>query len=152
MEGAISLLVGRYESGVLSRRELIQSLGLLVAPQTPGGSDVIKIASIHHVSVQVADMQRSASFYRRVFGLTDRGTDAETVRLASGKCHISIRRGTPIGIDHFCFGMDRLSEGVVTPELKRRGAEPRSGGHDGYHVVDPDGIHVQLIENDQYHR
>ncbi len=105
MEHLISSLVGRYESGMLNRRELIRGLGLLTAAQPSTGADVINVASLNHVSVQVSDLERSVAFYTRTFGLTHQGSDATTARLASGKCHVSLLRGTPVGIiDHFSFG------------------------------------------------
>ncbi len=153
MEHVISSLVSRYENGVLNRRELIQNLGLLVAAQAPAGANIVNVASINHVSVQVSDLQRSAAFYTRTFGLTDEGSDANTARLVSGRCHVSLRRGNPVGlIDHFAFGMNRFDQDALTAELKRRSSEARNEGQFGFHVVDPDGVRVQIIENDERHR
>lgn len=153
MEHMISSLVSRYETGLLTRRDLIRGLSLLFTTQGSSGGDVIRVASINHVSLQVNDIQRSAEFYTRTFGLINEGSDTNTARLASGKCHVSIRRANPVGIiDHFAFGMNRFSEGEVTAELKRRGADPRNEGQFGFHVVDPDGVRVQIIENDDRHR
>src|SRR5919198_5688577 len=155
---AISTLLGRYESGSLTRRELIQTLALLAtAPlsselltvATTFNSEVLKVASINHVSLQVGDLERSATFYRRVFGLKDSRNDAKTIRLASGHCHVSLRRGNPVGIvDHFAFGVDHFDQSALTLELRRRGAEPREEEQPGFHVLDPDGVRVQISEND----
>jgi catechol 2,3-dioxygenase-like lactoylglutathione lyase family enzyme len=148
----ISQLVARYENGSLSRRELIHTLALLPAA-TQQAAEVITIASINHVSVQVSDLPRSVEFYRRVFGLVEDRSDAETARLASGRCHVSLRHGDPTGvIDHFAFGVDRLDQLAVTAELNRRGAVPSEDPQFGFHVIDPDGVHVQLQENDARHR
>lgn len=153
MEHVIASLVSRYDTGLLNRRELIRGLTLLVTAQGSIGADSIQIASLNHVSLQVNDIQRSKAFYTRTFGLIDEGSDANTARLASGKCHVSLRRGNPVGIvDHFAFGLNRFNEGDATAELKRRGADPRNELQFGLHVVDPDGVHVQLIENDERHR
>lgn len=153
MERIIASLVSGYDSGALSRRELIQAIGVLAAGQGSSASDVLKVASINHVSLQVSDLQRSAAFYRRVFGLTEAGSDAAAVRLASGRCHISLRHGDPVGlIDHFAFGVDRFDQPAVALELKRRGAEGREAEQFGFHVLDPDGVHVQIAENDARHR
>jgi catechol 2,3-dioxygenase-like lactoylglutathione lyase family enzyme len=153
MEHMISSLVSRYETGTLTRRDLIQGLSLLFAAQGSNSGDVIRVASINHVSLQVSDIQRSAAFYTRTFGLINEGSDANTARLASGKCHVSIRHGNPVGIvDHFAFGINRFNESAVTAELKRRGADARNEGQFGLHVVDPDGVRVQISENDERHR
>jgi catechol 2,3-dioxygenase-like lactoylglutathione lyase family enzyme len=153
MERMISLLVSRYAGGSLTRRELIQTLALFVAAQAHAADEVLTVASINHVSVQVSDLQRSADFYKRVFGLTEDHRDAETARLASGKCHVSLRRGNPIGvIDHFAFGVNQFDQSAVTAELKRRGAVPRQEPQFGFYVTDPDGVRVQIFQNDAKHR
>ena len=153
MEQIVSSMVTRYEAGMLNRRELIRGFSLLMSAQGTTGGDVIQIASINHVSVQVNDIQRSASFYTRTFGLVDEASDANTARLVSGKCHVTLRRGNPVGIiDHFAFGMNRFTEADVAAALTRRGAEPRNEAQFGLHVVDPDGVRVQIIENDDKHR
>ena len=153
MEHVVSSLVRRYETGMLHRREFIRGLSLLISVQGTTAGDVIQIASINHISVQVNDIQRSATFYTRTFGLVEEGSDANTARLVSGKCHVSLRRGSPVGIiDHFAFGMDRFTEADVAAALRRRGAEPRNEAQFGLHVVDPDGVRVQIIENDDKHR
>ena len=152
MKHVISSLVDRYDSGLLNRRQLIQSLGLLAAGQVPTGADVVNVSSINHVSVQVSDVQRSSAFYTRTFGLTDEG-DANLARLVSGRCHVSLRRGNPVGVvDHFAFGTNRFDLDAVTAELKRRGSTARNEEQFGFHVVDPDGVRVQIIENDDRHR
>jgi catechol-2,3-dioxygenase len=90
MEQLICSLVNRYESGLLNRRQLIQSLGLLVTAQAATSADVVNVASINHVSVQVSDVQRSVAFYTRTFGLIDEGSDANTARLASSTISLSV--------------------------------------------------------------
>ena len=152
MEHVISSLVSRYENGVLNRRELIQGLGLLVTAQVPPAADIVNVASINHVSVQVSDLQRSVAFYTRTFGLTNEGSDANAARLASGRCHVSLRRGNPVGVDHFAFGMNQFDPDALTAELKRRGSEARNEAQLGFHVVDPDGLPVQIIQNVDRHR
>ena len=65
----------------------------------------------------------------------------------------SLRRGNPVGvIDHFAFGMNQFDQSAVTAELERRGAVPREEGRFGFHVSDPDGVRVQISENDAKHR
>ena len=148
MEHVISSLVSRYENGLLNRRELIQSLAILVSRQTSTRTTV-NVASINHVSVQVKDLQRSVDFYRRVFGLVEKGSDENTKRLVSGTCHVSLRRGNPVGvIDHFAFGVEPFDPYSLRSELKRRGAEVR-GEAQSVHVIDPDGVDVQISDKNE---
>jgi catechol 2,3-dioxygenase-like lactoylglutathione lyase family enzyme len=145
MEYAISSLLSRFESGLLNRRELVQSLLVLVSAQASTGTSV-KVASINHVSVQVSDLPRSVDFYKRVFGLVEKGSDENTKRLVSGTCHVSLRRGNPVGvIDHFAFGVEPFDPNSLRLELKRRGAEVR-GEAQSVHVIDPDGVDVQISD------
>src|SRR5579864_6393082 len=58
MENIISNLLGRYERGTLTRRELIQGLAMLaVASGTVLAADTgFAATSINHVSIQVSDI------------------------------------------------------------------------------------------------
>jgi len=65
MESIISNLLDRFEKGSLTRRELARSLAMLAAGATAAAAqeDIdFKSADIDHVSIQVADLQRSVEF------------------------------------------------------------------------------------------
>ncbi len=74
MEPIISDLVSRFEKGTLSRRELVQGLAMLAASGTGAAAAQqeidFKTADIDHVSIQVADLQRSVEFYQKMFGFS----------------------------------------------------------------------------------
>jgi hypothetical protein len=73
---------------------------------------------------------------------------AQLVQLKLGKSHLSIRHGDGTkGVDHFAIGLDRFDKDSVIADLKARGATPREDPGAGLHVVDPDGLNVQLIAN-----
>ena len=59
MEHVIADLVGRFERGRLSRRELIQALAVVAAAGagTPASAAPLRSGSINHVSVLVTDMK-----------------------------------------------------------------------------------------------
>jgi hypothetical protein len=62
MDSIVSDLVARFEKGSLSRRELVQGLAMLAASGTAATAqedNTFKAANIDHISVQVADLQRS---------------------------------------------------------------------------------------------
>ena len=68
MEPIISDLLTRFEKGSLSRRELVQGLAMLAASGTAAAAqeDIdFKAADIDHVSIHVADLQRSVDFYQK---------------------------------------------------------------------------------------
>jgi catechol 2,3-dioxygenase-like lactoylglutathione lyase family enzyme len=153
MEQLIDGLVGRYERGALSRRDLVAALAVMSATgasafAAPAG---FESSSLSHVAIVVGDLQRSVEFYRRVFGLsvTSENAAAQLVQMGIGKSqHLSIRRGDgPKGIDHFGIGIDRFNKDQVIADLKSRGAIPREDGGAGLHVLDPDGVKVQVSAN-----
>ena len=152
MEALIDDLLGSYETGVLSRRALVGALAALTvtkgaASAAPAGFEV---SGINHVNLAVADPQRSVEFYQRVFRLPPPTNAAGGVlQLSVGKAqHISIVRATAAkGIDHFAVGIERFNKDSVVADLRARGVTPLEMGSAGLHVVDPDGINVQLSAN-----
>ena len=157
MDAVISNLVNRFERGALSRRDLIQGLTALAAAggaasaqvasaQTTGSG--IKGARIDHVSIQVSDLPRSLAFYQKMFGLTVISEDKpnEIVRLGAGKVLVSLHHKKPTGlVDHFAIGVEKFDKESVTRELKARGANPEDNLDAGFHIVDPEGISVQIV-------
>jgi catechol 2,3-dioxygenase-like lactoylglutathione lyase family enzyme len=154
VEAIISNLLTRFERGALTRRELIRGLGMLTAVSgtaAVAGQDLgFKSANIDHVSIQVANLQRSIDFYQNVFGLSVVSEDKsnEIVRLGTTKALVSLHHKSPTGIvDHFAIGVDRFDKESVTRELKRRGANPDENLDAGFHVKDPEGHRVQIVQS-----
>src|SRR5215208_1432689 len=79
MEPIVADLVSRFEQGALTRRQLIQALSMLVAAPAAavegGQAPALHGTGIDHVSILVTDLQRSAAFYQRVFGMTQVSED-----------------------------------------------------------------------------
>jgi catechol 2,3-dioxygenase-like lactoylglutathione lyase family enzyme len=151
MEALISDLVSRFEKGALSRRELVYGLAALAASGTGAAAQQdnidFKTADIDHVSIQVADMQRSVDFYQRMFGFTVVSQDKplEIVRLGVARTLVSLNRQSPAGIvDHFSIGVPRYTKEAAARYLTEHGATPLDDPYAGLHVKDPDGINVQI--------
>ena len=153
MESIISSLVGRFERGSLSRRDLVQSLAILTAGGTAAGAQEdlnFKAATIDHVSIQVADLQRSIDFYQKIFGFSvvSQEQARSIMRLGNTRNLVSLNRESPTGIvDHFAIGVAQFNSDAITRDLKQRGAtiEPQNP-FAGFHVKDPDGVRVQLFQ------
>ena len=152
MEAIISDLLNRFEKGALTRRGLIQGLAMLTAAgesqaQVPGGA--LKAAKIDHMSIQVSDLPRSIAFYQKIFGLTTVSEDKpnKIVRLGVGtKALVSLHHKSPTGlVDHFAIGVENFNKDAVTRELKARGVTPEDNLDAGFHIVDPEGISVQIV-------
>lgn len=158
MEAIIASLVKRFESGALSRRELVQGLTMLTAAsgavgeaqaQAPAGGGTFKAAKIDHVSIQVADLPRAIAFYQKIFSLPQVSEDKpnEIVRLgAAGKVLVSLHHKSPTAlVDHFAIGIENFEKGRVTQELKTVGVAPQENLDAGFHIVDPEGMRVQIV-------
>ena len=164
METVISELVRNNERGSLSRRQLIAGLAIL-ATQTAANADVVpgvfQATSIDHVSIQASDLARTSKFYTEVFGLSwlknDKGNEAflkgdskvDTLRLAVGTSRIAIRLNKPAGIvDHFAFGCEHFDKPAAIAAAKAKGVTIlETPDPAAFHVVDPDGYSVQIIDN-----
>jgi glyoxylase I family protein len=152
METIISKLLSRYEKGSLSRRELVSGLAMLAAGGTGASAAQneldFKDANIDHISIHVADLQRSIDFYQKMFGFSVVSrADPEIVRLGNGKTLVSINRGSPARtIDHFSIGIPRFNADAASRHVTQRGAMPLRGDYAGFHIKDPDGINVQISQ------
>src|SRR5437763_1894871 len=121
MEPMISAMVERFERGRLSRRELVQGLGMLFAANQSSAADPaqdaqITAAGIDHVSVLVSEMERSTAFYRVLFGLSVLSEDKEhgIVRLGRKRVIISLRKESPQGtVDHFGVAVESFDKDTV---------------------------------------
>ena len=158
MDAIITELVTQFERGGLTRRQLIQGLAALVgvgsaSPPSAAQSGGLKATAIDHTSVLVSDLQRSADFYQRIFGLTPVSEDKANriLRLGAGgtgvdSTIVSLRQQDPRGlIDHFAISVEQFNRDAVTQVLKQHGLTPDQNIEFGFHVKDPDGAVVQIV-------
>ena len=150
MEAIVANLVSRFEKGLLSRRELVQGLAMLAAGGTAAQAQEglnFKAATIDHVSLQVADLKRSSEFYQKMFGFKEvSGEPARNIlRLGNTTNLVSLNLEKPTGIvDHFAIGIPRYNKDVAVRYFTERGVKPLEGNFAGFHIIDPDGIRVQI--------
>jgi catechol-2,3-dioxygenase len=153
METVISNLVKQFEKGMLSRRELIQSL---LAVSAAGGAasaaafqeTPFKSTRIDHISIQVTDLPRSIAFYQKVFGLSVLNEDKanEIVRMGTTRTIVSLHHKPPTGIvDHYAIAIDGFDREGVTRALKQLGLTAEENLDYGFYVRDPEGIPVQIV-------
>jgi len=153
MDSIISDLVSRFEKGSLSRRELVQGLTMLAASGTTAAAAAqqeidFKTANIDHVSIQVADLQRSVEFYQKMFGFTVISEDKPLgiIRLGIDRSLVSLNHQSPARIvDHFAIGVPRFTKEAAARYVMQRGATALDDPYAGLHVKDPDGINVQVF-------
>jgi catechol 2,3-dioxygenase-like lactoylglutathione lyase family enzyme len=153
MDTTIATLIEQFERGGLTRRQLIQGLSLLVAAAQAAPA-AAQPASLHgtridHVSVLVADLQRSAAFYQSVFGLMPISEDKpnQILRLGRDRTIVSLRHeGNASGVvDHFAIAVENFNRQTVTEQLKQHGLTPQENIQYGFYVKDPDGAIVQVV-------
>jgi catechol 2,3-dioxygenase-like lactoylglutathione lyase family enzyme len=94
-------------------------------------------------------LQRSIDFYQKMFGFSVVSQDKtnEIVRLGITKTLVSLHHKGPTGIvDHFAIGVEHFDKESVTRDLKLRGAGPEENIDAGFHIKDPEGLNVQIVQ------
>jgi len=153
MEPIIADLVNRFEAGGLTRRQLIQGLSMLMAAGAAPAAGAAQTGGLHgagidHVSILVDDLQRSAAFYQRVFGITPLSEDKpnQILRLGAKQTIVSLRHEAPAGVvDHFAIRVENFNRESVTQQLGSLGLTPQQNVQFGFHIKDPDGVVVQIV-------
>jgi catechol 2,3-dioxygenase-like lactoylglutathione lyase family enzyme len=153
MSQAVESLLTHYESGRLSRRDLVGLLGALVAA-APGSASAqpaaLKAVTLNHASLIVSNLERSVAFYQRVFGLSVKSTQQGGVNLAVGDAFLGVYQGGPEAmphINHFCFGLRGFDPAATVAALEAQGLPAESRTRDGVtqvYTADPDNLRVQL--------
>jgi catechol 2,3-dioxygenase-like lactoylglutathione lyase family enzyme len=147
MQPIIERMIGDFECGRLTRRQLAASLAALVtgaqaAPMQSG----LRAVSLNHVTVRVADVRRTSQFYQEFFGMPLKQHSATTHILGVGKSFFGIeQKGEPAGLDHYDFGIASFNADDVIAKLKLRNLKPEPGGNkESFKFRDPDGFLVQV--------
>jgi catechol 2,3-dioxygenase-like lactoylglutathione lyase family enzyme len=123
--------------------------GTAAAAPAAQGEINFSTAIIDHMSIQVADMQRSAEFYRTMFGFKVISEDKPLgiLRLGTTKTLVSLNTQRPAGIvDHFAIGVPRFTKEAAARYAMQHGATPLDDPYAGLHIKDPDGINVQIFD------
>lgn len=153
MRHQLDALVTAYDNGTLSRRQLLQALGLVAAPAAAGAqtgpAGVMKPRMLHHVNLQVSDVVKSEAFYRKLFALPPsrvvQGPDNHGFDLPGGGLFILQKSENPGRIDHFCLGVEQFDADRLRTAARAAGFERVQGtAGDNFFVTDPDGLRVQV--------
>lgn len=152
MSRAIEGLLTDYETGRLSRRDLVLTLVALAAAPLPAGAQnaALRPRSLNHVSLIVSDLGRSVAFYQRVFGLGVKSKQTGGVNLAVGDAFLGIYQAGANAapqINHFCLGLEKFDPERTVAALGASGVQAESRVRDGVaqvYCADPDKLRVQL--------
>jgi catechol 2,3-dioxygenase-like lactoylglutathione lyase family enzyme len=159
----IVTLLKRYESGGLTRRELVQGLMMVATgaatasrAEAQSGMKFDWAPLVDHIQVNASDVRKSTEFYQKALGLdllrvgppNDRNCCPDTSAFfgVGKRLILAVRANKPAGLTHhWALLMNGFDREAVTRELKARGVEPRMNPESGFHVVDPDGVEIQLM-------
>ena len=119
------------------------------APETVhADGPVFRPTGLDHLLLRVADRDKAAVFYAKIFGpATQRASDRTWFQ--AGKSRIGLiaaDREHPIGVDHFCVAAEHFDYDTVIKQLEQAGAKieaPEVAGAPEFR--DPDGILVQVM-------
>jgi catechol 2,3-dioxygenase-like lactoylglutathione lyase family enzyme len=148
-------LLTEYETGRLSRRELLGAIAMLVAGASTAGAaaepPIGAVKQMNHVSIFVPNVQKSVEFYQSTFGMPVLTRQDPGMNLSCGAGFLGIypaQGGATTGsINHICFGMDNFDADAVLKTLTDRGIKGNirlRGDTKELYFTDPDGIRVQL--------
>lgn len=119
------------------------------APEAASGGEapVFRPNGLDHILLRASDMEKSAAFYQRVFGVTpQRSATPQRIwfQIGSGRLGLAPVGGGP-GVDHFCLAVAKYDHGSVAKMLQERGATMEAGETPGAEMFrDLDGILVQV--------
>src|SRR6185436_15514680 len=129
MSGTIDGLVRSFEGGQLTRRELVAAIAALVAgsagvasAQSPA---VAQGRSINHVSMAVADVEKSAVFYSKLLGLKEVSRPGNGgINLGLGTSFLGLYKiQEPGRVHHVCIGVDDYDPERIAARLKEQGVQ-----------------------------
>ena len=154
MEATITRILNAFQSGHLSRREVIGAFMALLtaaASQRPatGAASPLQAVGVNHVALRVTDVSRSKAFYTRLLGMP-------VVRENESSCFLKLRtgflalfHGDRPRMDHFCLGVEGYDVERAKNILEKEGLNPRwPEGSQRIYFKDPEGIEVQLSDPD----
>jgi catechol 2,3-dioxygenase-like lactoylglutathione lyase family enzyme len=143
----IEALIGNFERGTLTRRQLTISLAALAGGARAAPKETeLKAVSLNHVTVRVPDLQRTSKFYQEFFGMPLKQHSEKIHILGVGRSFFGIEQkaGDP-GLDHYDFGITAFNADAAAAKLKAHDLKIEPGGtKESFKFRDPDGFLVQL--------
>lgn len=144
---AIEKVLGDFESGRMTRRQVALSLAALTAvAQTPAREKGFRAVSINHVTLKVPDLHRTSRFYQELFEMPLKQQSATTHILGVGSSFFGIEQGEgPARVDHYDFGIAAFDADRMRARLRRLQLKIQQGNSkESFKFYDPDGFQIQV--------
>lgn len=153
MTSQIDALLIRYDSGEMSRRDVLAALVAIALPSVRPRQEtpvIGRATQLNHATLYVQSVERSQEFYQKLFGMPILTRQGAGVNLRAGAGFLGLYpagdRGAP-RIDHICLSIDRFDAKNVLSKLqslKLDAAISQRGDTEELYFDDPDGISVQI--------
>ena len=164
MERFIADLVGKFETGTISRRDFCEGVALAAVVCAAGGAEAnaaqaggLKMLGINHISYACPDYRKARDFYSSVLGMEKLKDDGKSrVNLAFGPAPgmggaFLVARNAAADapaparavVDHVCYSISNWNDARVNAALKAQGQNP-AGRSGSVNVYDPFNFQVQL--------
>ena len=144
----IDQMLNKFESGKMTRRQLVLSLAAVAtaAAQTAAKEEGFRAVSINHITVKVPDLHRTSSFYQEFFEMPLKQHSAKTHILGVGdSCFFGVEQGdSQARVDHFDFGISGFDADAVRAKLTKLNLKFDSNSKESFKFHDPDGFLVQV--------
>ena len=122
MHAELDKMIGAFEQGKLTRRQLISRLGAFVAAMA--GSTRLEAAEqktstfeavgLNHIALNVSNVPRAREFYKLHLGLNVLRESPSNCFLGCGDHFVALFQDTEPGLDHYCYSIkDYEPEKVV---------------------------------------
>lgn len=151
MQALFEKMIGDFEKGLLSRRQLAATLaGLAAGAAVPPAlaAPSLKAITLNHTTVRVPDLQKTSRFYQEFFGMK-LAQQSRTIHILSvGDQFFGIEQkpGAP-GLDHFDFGIEGWDAKAMRAKVEAHGLHLTPGERaddESFKFTDPDGFVVQV--------
>jgi catechol 2,3-dioxygenase-like lactoylglutathione lyase family enzyme len=156
METQISRIVQDYESGQITRRQLLTRLGAMMvllgggagarAAESAAGTtgSTFEATSLNHIALHVTDVARSRDFYVKHLGMKVSRDSGTSAFLTCGNNFVALFRGDRPGMDHYCYSVKNYDVAAAEEKLRMAGMEDIRRTSGRIYFSDPDRLTVQL--------
>jgi catechol 2,3-dioxygenase-like lactoylglutathione lyase family enzyme len=164
MNDQIDRMVNDYESGRMSRRQLVLRLGALLTlvggtgrlgaaeGESATAGSTFEATELNHIALRVTDVARSRDFYQKHLGMQISRESGSSAFLNCGKNFVALFRGSAAGLDHYCYSVKGYAVEQAEEKLRSAGMSDIRRSGNRIYFSDPDGLTVQVAAEEHLPR